>query len=93
MKWKKKTVQDVKSIKKTQTEGRLEVKNLGTRLKTSEASLVNRIQEMEKRIQDIEDKIEETDISAKESVKSFFKKIQVQNMQEILATQKISNGN
>ena len=47
------------SIKKTQTEGKLEMKSLGTRIGTSEASLTNRIQEREERISGMEAKIEE----------------------------------
>lgn len=46
-----KTAQDMKVepelIKKTQTEGKMEINNLETRTGTSEASLTNWIQEME----------------------------------------------
>ena len=46
-----KTAQDMKVetelIKKTQTEGKMEINNLETRTRTSEASLTNWIQEME----------------------------------------------
>lgn len=45
---KSETIQEVKvemeSLKKTQTEGKLEMKNLGTQTRTAEASLTNRIQ-------------------------------------------------
>ena len=57
--WKErnKTVQDLKveidSIKKTQIEGNLKMKNLGTQVENSEVSLPNRIQEMEERMSDI----------------------------------------
>jgi hypothetical protein len=34
----------IESLKKTQTEGKLEMKNLGTQTRTAEASLTNRIQ-------------------------------------------------
>ena len=49
-----KTVQDLKmekeTIKKTQTEGILEIENLGKRTGTTDDSITNRIQEMEERI-------------------------------------------
>ena len=44
------------------------MKNLGTCTGTSEASLINRIQEIEKRISGIEDKIEEINSLVKENV-------------------------
>ena len=48
-----KTAQDlkveIKSIKKTQTEGNLEVKKLGILTETAEASFTNRIQEMKEK--------------------------------------------
>lgn len=53
---------EIESMKKTQTEGNLQMKNSGTRTVTSEASIINRIQELEERISGIEDKIEEMDI-------------------------------
>jgi hypothetical protein len=57
----KKTGQDLKvemeSLKKTQTKVKLEMKNVGTQTKTSEASLTNRVQEMEERISRNECKI------------------------------------
>ena len=49
-----KTVQDLKmeaeAIKKTQTEGILEIENLGKGTGTTDDSITNRIQEMEERI-------------------------------------------
>ena len=63
---KKKTVQDMKveiePIKKNQSEGIVEVKNL----RISKANFINRIKEME----DIKDKIKEMDILVKENLKS-----------------------
>jgi predicted nucleic acid-binding Zn-ribbon protein len=60
-----KIVQDLKieveAIKKTQSEGILEMENLGT----TELSITNRIQEMEERISGIEDAIEEVNASKK----------------------------
>ena len=51
---------EIESIKKTQTEGILEMKNLGKRTGTTDASITNRIQETEEIISDVEDTIEET---------------------------------
>ena len=54
-----KTIQDLKmeieAIKKTQVEATLEMENLGKRTGTTDASITNRIQEMEERISGIED--------------------------------------
>lgn len=44
-------------------------KNLITEIRTSEANLTKRKQDMGERISDIEDKIEEMDPSVKENVK------------------------
>ena len=56
------TVQDLKNemevMKKTQTEGRLDMENLGDRSETTETSITNRIQEIDERISDAEDTIE-----------------------------------
>ena len=74
MQWKemKKTIQDLKveieSIKKTQTEGNLEMKNLETQMGTTKTSLANRIQEIDERISGIEEMIEEIDTSIKKMV-------------------------
>ena len=60
-----KTVQDLKmeieSIKKTQSEGNLEMKNLDLRQETKEVSLTNRIQAKGERISGMEDTLKETD--------------------------------
>lgn len=58
----------VDSIKKMQSQGKLEMRNSGTQTGTSEASLINRIQEMEEWISGSEDKIEEMDSIIKENV-------------------------
>lgn len=60
---------EIESVKKTQTEGNLEVENVGTQTGTSEVSLTNRTQEMEERIPGIEDTIKEKDTLVKENVK------------------------
>ena len=57
-----KTIQDLKrevdTIKKTQSEANLEIENLGKKSGTIDASISNRIQEMEERISGAEDSIE-----------------------------------
>lgn len=52
---------EIEPIKKTQTEGKLEMKSLATWKQNSEASRNNRIQEKEGRISGTEYKIEEMD--------------------------------
>jgi predicted transcriptional regulator len=41
---------EIEAIKKTQTEGILEMKNLGKRTETTDASITKRMQEMEENI-------------------------------------------
>jgi hypothetical protein len=57
-----KTVNDLKieieEIKKTQTEGILEIENLVKRIGTADLSIISRLQEMEERISGVEDTIE-----------------------------------
>ena len=60
---------EIEKIKKTQTEGILEMENLGKWTGTTEASITNRVQEIEKRISGTEDTIEEIDSLVKEKVK------------------------
>lgn len=55
----------MESVKKTQTEGNLEVKTEGTQTGNSEASLTNRTQKMGERIPHIEDTIKERDTLVK----------------------------
>ena len=68
-----KAVQDLKveveTIKKTQMEVNLKMKNLGKRSGITDVSISNRIQEIEERISGIEDTIEEIDTSVKENSK------------------------
>ena len=79
------SVQEVKTemeaVKKTQTEGQLDMENLGKRTETTESSLTNRIQEIEERISDYEDTIEKINALTKENSKS--NKFSSQNIQEI----------
>jgi predicted nucleic acid-binding Zn-ribbon protein len=68
-----KTIQDLKreieTIKNTQRETTLEIENLGKKSGTIDASISNRIKEMEERISGAEDTIENMDTTIKENVK------------------------
>jgi prefoldin subunit 5 len=68
-----KTIQDLKmeveTIKKTQRETTLEIEILGKKSGTIDASISNRIQEMEERMSDAEDSIETMDTTIKENAK------------------------
>ena len=57
-------------MKKTQTEGRLDMENLGKQIGTAETSITNRIQDIKERISDTEDTIEEINSLIKEQNKS-----------------------
>jgi predicted nucleic acid-binding Zn-ribbon protein len=69
-----KTIQDLKmeieSIKKSQRETTLELENLRKRLGVTDASITNRIQEIEERISGAEVTIENIDTTVKENAKS-----------------------
>jgi hypothetical protein len=69
-----KTVQDLKTeletIKKPQRDTTLELENLGKRSGVIDASITNRIQEIEERILGAEDIIENIDTRVKEKAKS-----------------------
>jgi cell division protein FtsL len=69
-----KTIQDLKmeieTIKKSQKETTLEIENLGKRSGVIDASITNRIQEIEERISEAEDSIENIDTTVKENAKS-----------------------
>jgi prefoldin subunit 5 len=64
-----KTIQDLKmeveTIKKSERETTLEIEILGKRSGTIDASITNRIQEMEERISGAEDSIENMDTTKK----------------------------
>jgi predicted nucleic acid-binding Zn-ribbon protein len=66
-----KTIQDLKrkvdTIKKTQSEATLEIENLGKKSGTINASISNRIQEMEERIANAEDSTENISTTIKEN--------------------------
>ena len=72
---------EIETLKKTQMETNLEVKNLGKRAGVTDASITNRIQQIEESISRVEATIEDTDIIIKENTKS--KELQTQNIQEI----------
>jgi uncharacterized coiled-coil DUF342 family protein len=88
-----KTIQGLKrevdTIKKTQSEATLEIETLGNKSRTIDASISNRIQEMEERISGAEDSIENISTTIKENTKC--KKILTQNIQEIEDTMKRPN--
>jgi hypothetical protein len=88
-----KTIQDLKrevdTIKKTQTEASLEIENLGKISGTIDASINNRIQEIEERMSGAEDSIENIGTTIKENTKC--KKILTQNIQEIQDTMRRPN--
>ncbi|KAL6079788.1 hypothetical protein STEG23_023429 [Scotinomys teguina] len=89
----KETTQDIKieteKLKKTLSEGMLEIEKLSKRSGNTDASITNRIQEMEDRISNVEDTIEEIDSTVKENTKT--KKAIKQNVQEIWDTMKGPN--
>ena len=74
---------EMKAMKKTQTENLLDMENLGKQTETTESSITNRIQEIE-RISDSEDTIEKINALVKENGKS--NKFSSQNIQEIWDT-------
>jgi hypothetical protein len=72
---------EVETIKKTQRERTLKIETLGKKSGTIDASISNRIQEMEEIIPGAEDSIDNMDTEIKENAKC--KKILTQNIQEI----------
>jgi hypothetical protein len=90
----KKTIQDLKmeveTVKKSQRETTLETENLGKKSGAIDASIMNRIQEIEERISGAEDTIENIDTTTKKkNVKC--KNILTQNIQEIQDTMRRTN--
>jgi hypothetical protein len=84
----KKTILDLKreidTIKKTQSKATLEIENLGKKSGTIDASISNRIKEMQESVSGAEDSIENIGTTIKENEKC--KKILTQNIQEIQGT-------
>ena len=60
---------EVEKIKKTQKKTTLEIENLGKKSGAIDASITNRIQEIEERISGAEDTIENIDTTVKENAK------------------------
>jgi predicted nucleic acid-binding Zn-ribbon protein len=79
----KETIQDLKmeiiTIKESQEEKTLEIENLGKRSGVIDASITNRIQEIEERISGAEDTIDIIDTTFKENAK--YKKLLTQSLQ------------
>jgi uncharacterized coiled-coil protein SlyX len=88
-----KTILDLKregdTIKKNQSEATLEIENLGNKSGHIDASISNRIQELEERISGTEDSIENISTTIKENAKC--KKILTQNIWEIQDTMRRPN--
>jgi hypothetical protein len=88
-----KTILDLKrevdTMKKTQSEATLEIETLGKKSGAIDASISNRIQEMEERILGAEDSIENIGTTIKENTKH--KRILTQNIQEIQDTMRRPN--
>jgi chromosome segregation ATPase len=88
-----KTIQDLKrevdTINKTQIEATLEIETLGKKSGTIDASISNRIQEIDERVSGAEDSIENIGTTIKENTKS--KKTLTQNIQEIQDTMRRPN--
>jgi hypothetical protein len=80
---------EVETIKKTQIEAKLEIEILGKNSGTIDASISNRIQEMEERISGAEDSIENIGTTTKDNAKC--KEILTQNTQEIKDTTRRPN--
>jgi uncharacterized coiled-coil protein SlyX len=80
---------EIETIKKSQRETTLELKNLGKRSGAIDASITNRIQEIEEKISVAEDTLENIDTTVKENAKC--KKLLTQNIQEILEKLKRPN--
>jgi wobble nucleotide-excising tRNase len=80
---------EIETIKKPQRKTTLELENLGKRSGVIDASITNRIQEIEERISGAEDTTENIDTTVKENTKS--KKLLTQNIQEIQDTMRRPN--
>jgi hypothetical protein len=80
---------EVETIKKTQRETTLEIETLGEKSGTIDASISNRIEEMEERISGAKDSRGNMNTTIKENAK--YKKILTQNTQEVQDTMRRSN--
>jgi predicted ribosome quality control (RQC) complex YloA/Tae2 family protein len=75
---------EVETMKKTQRETTLEIDTIGKKSRTIDASISNRIQEMDERILGAEDAIENMGTTSNKNIKC--KNILTQNIQEIQDT-------
>jgi uncharacterized coiled-coil protein SlyX len=73
---------EMETITKSERETTLESQNLGKRSEVLDASITNRIQEIEERISGVEDTIENTDTTIKENRKC--KKLLTQKIQDTM---------
>ena len=80
---------EIETIKKSQRETTLKIENLGKRSGVIDASITNRIHEIEERILGAAYTIENIDTTVKENTKC--KKFLTQNIQEIQDTMRIPN--
>ena len=80
---------EIETIKKSQRETTLEIENLGKRSGVIDASITNRIQEIEERISGAEDTIANIETTVKENAKC--KKLLTPNIQEIRDTMRRPN--
>jgi chromosome segregation ATPase len=89
----KKTIQDLKmeidTIMQSRRETTLEIEKLGKRSGVIDASITNRLQDIEVRISGAEDTIENIDTTVKENITC--KKLLTQNIQEIQDTTRRPN--
>jgi hypothetical protein len=60
----------IETLKNSQSERTPEMKNLGKRAGITDASITNRIEEIEERLSGVENTIEDIDTTVKESTKS-----------------------
>ena len=77
---------EMEAMKKTQTEGQLEMENQGKWTETTESSIINRIEEIEERISDSEETIEKINalIKKKNSKSNKFSSQNIQDIREII---------
>jgi hypothetical protein len=80
---------EIEAIKKSQRETTLELENLGNRSGVIDASITNRIQEIEESISGSEDTLENIDTTVKENAKC--KNLLTQKIQEIQDTMRRPN--
>ena len=80
---------EVETIKKTQMEATLEMKNLGKRSGITDESTSNKIKDIEERISSVEDTLEDIETTVKEN--SRYRKLLAHNIQEMQDTMKRPN--